>query len=58
MHLESGKSISPMEARTVYGIERLSARIHDLVNRGLDIEAIDRMDTAGARYTRYRLVGR
>lgn len=56
-YLKSGRSISPTEARTVFGIERLAARILDLRRRGFPIEHIDRVDAKGARYRRYRLVG-
>ena len=37
-HLESGKTITPLEALTMYDCLRLSARIADLKGDGLDIK--------------------
>ena len=42
-HLESGKPITPMDALNLYGCFRLSARIFDLRERGVEI-------TTGKRY--------
>jgi len=36
-HLESGKSLTPLEALKKFGCLRLSARIWDLRDKGLDI---------------------
>lgn len=36
-HLEKYGTITPREARNIYGIERLSARISELRSRGYDI---------------------
>ena len=36
-HLESGKSITPIDALNEYGCFRLGARIFDLKDEGLDI---------------------
>jgi len=33
-YLSSGRSISAAQARSMFGIQRLSARIHDLRNEG------------------------
>jgi hypothetical protein len=37
-HLESGKSITPLEALSMYGCLRLGARIYDLKRDGLRIK--------------------
>jgi hypothetical protein len=37
-HLESGATITPLEALEKYGSFRLSGRIHDLRRKGLPIE--------------------
>jgi hypothetical protein len=37
-HLESGKSITPLEALSMYGCLRLGARIYDLRQDGLPIK--------------------
>lgn len=58
-HLQSGKTISSMEAFELYGATRLSAIIFDLKERGHDIETVmvDGHDRYGAkvRFARYRL---
>ena len=36
-HLESGKSITQMDALNLFGCFRLAARIHDLRKQGLDV---------------------
>lgn len=38
-HLESGRSINPLEALYMYGCFRLGARIYDLRKQGLRIMA-------------------
>lgn len=57
-HLLEVGSISPAEARQVYGIERLAARIHQLrlLSIGLDVwlEVVPRVDREGKRYSRYQ----
>lgn len=40
-HLASGKSITSMEAFTLYGCTRLSAKIHDMKKSGFNIVGID-----------------
>lgn len=37
-HLKSGKSIAPLQALNLYGIYRLSARINDLRNDGMNVK--------------------
>ena len=37
-HLESGKTITPLEALSMYGCLRLGARIYDLKRDGLRIK--------------------
>jgi hypothetical protein len=56
-HLESGDSISPLEAWAVYGISRLAARIYDLRKAGYEIERELRRDKAGHPYARYFMKG-
>jgi len=55
-YLRRRKSISPAEARTVFGIERLAARMYDL--RGVvNYRPERKVDAAGHRYTRYYYLG-
>jgi hypothetical protein len=56
-HLASGKTISPAEARAVYGIDRLAARVRDLRERFLPIATTARVDARGKRYARYKVAG-
>ncbi len=58
-HLESGKTITSMEAFQLYGITRLSDKIFKLKQRGMDIDSIP---TSGVnrygddvRFSTYRL---
>ena len=37
-HLESGKTITPLEALSMYGCLRLGARIYDLRQEGLPVK--------------------
>lgn len=37
-HLQSGQSITPLEALNLYGVFRLASRIHDLRNKGFNIK--------------------
>ena len=37
-HLKSGKSIAPLQALSMYGIYRLSARIKNLRDDGLNVK--------------------
>lgn len=55
-HLQEGKSITPLEALTMYGAFRLSAIIFDLKNEeGMDIRTDMVTDDEGRRYARYSL---
>jgi hypothetical protein len=54
-HLTKRRSISPMEALTVYGIYRLSACIYDLRKVGIKIKTNMRKDAAGHNYARYEV---
>lgn len=54
-HLESGRSITPLEALRLYGCFRLGARIWDLRDAGLDIETTI-VEVGGKRFASYRLV--
>lgn len=55
-HLRRHKSISPAEAKQVYGIERLAARMLDL--KGVvNYRAETRRDAMGKKYTRYFFLG-
>jgi hypothetical protein len=38
-HLQSGRSITPLQALSMYGCLRLGARIYDLKREGLDIDS-------------------
>lgn len=39
MHLQSGKTINPLQALKLYGCFRLGARIYDLKQAGFDIDS-------------------
>lgn len=54
-HLESGKSISPMEALVVHGCLRLAAAICDLRQAGHAIKTDIHRDSNGKQYARYSL---
>lgn len=54
-HLESGKSITALEAFTTYGILRLGARIHNLINKfGMSINS-ERIRVNNKNIARYSL---
>lgn len=59
-HLKSHTGITAMEAFRLYNITRLSARIHDLKERGHHISTLDREVDKGdgkkTRFCEYRLV--
>lgn len=55
-HLESGRSISPIEALNLYGCFRLASRISDLRHRGLIIKT-EKMFVNGKRFASYKLEG-
>ena len=54
--LESGKSITPMDALNLFGSFRLGARIFDLKNDyGMNIKT-EMVEVNGKRYAKYSLV--
>lgn len=54
-HLQSGKSINPLQALTQYGCFRLSARIYDLKQRGYLIEKCMVKTKNGKNYAEYSM---
>lgn len=55
-HLLDGKSITPMEAKEVYGITRLAARIHEIrCFTKTEIRSELFHDEVGKRYAKYWL---
>lgn len=57
-HLQRGETITQLEARQVYGIERLASRIQELRADGHDIRSAEKLDAMGKRYVQYSLVRR
>jgi hypothetical protein len=55
-HLQRGETITQLEARHVYGIERLASRIEELRRDGHDIVSTEKTDAKGKRYVQYSLV--
>jgi biotin operon repressor len=55
-HLQTGNSITPLEALQQYGCFRLAARIDELRQEGLDIETLTQTRN-GKRYAVYVLRG-
>ena len=55
-HLRNFGSISPLEARAVYGIERLASRIDELRQNGHAITTVIKHDAMGKKYAEYRSV--
>lgn len=56
-YLESGKSITPIDALNLFGCFRLGARIADLKKQGMAIRTDTINDSRnGKRYASYRLV--
>jgi len=53
-HLQQSGSISPLEARHVYGIERLASRIDELRQCGHSSETNIKRDARNRRYAEYR----
>lgn len=53
-HLESGKTITPIDALNLFGCFRLGARIHDLKSEGYDIKTEIKV-VNGKRFAEYRL---
>lgn len=54
-HLQSGKSITPLEALAQYNCFRLGARIHHLRTKGYKIKT-DEVKKGDKRFASYRLV--
>jgi hypothetical protein len=54
-YLESGRSITPLEALSNFGIFRLATAINSLRKRGLPIETEMKKDPNGKTYARYVL---
>lgn len=52
-HLQSYGTISPLEARHVYGIERLASRIDELKQSGFQIVTTMKKDAKQRRYAEY-----
>jgi hypothetical protein len=52
-HLAEAGHVSPSEARTVLGVERLAPRIMELRREGYNIETEVAVDTRGRKYARY-----
>ncbi|WP_034850366.1 helix-turn-helix domain-containing protein [Inquilinus limosus] len=57
-HFLAGKTITQLEARQVYRIERLASRVEELRKDGHDIVAVMKTDETGHRYAEYSLVKR
>jgi len=58
-YLESGKSLTPLDALYMFGTFRLGARIHELKSEGLNIEStIIKITSEGKKkhVSRYKLV--
>jgi hypothetical protein len=55
IHLQMGKSLTPLEALDKFGCFRLAARIHDLRNSGHNIVATDFVTAAGKRVAQYSM---
>lgn len=53
-HLESGKTITPIEALDLFGCFRLGARIYDLKQQGVKI-ITKRIERGGKHYAQYQL---
>lgn len=56
-HFHKVGTISPLEARHVYGIERLASRIDELRKLGYEITTKMKRDPMGKRYAEYQMVG-
>lgn len=55
-HLQSGKSITPIEALVLYGSLRLSGRIYELKERGYKIKTEIIEINSGKRVAKYTLI--
>ncbi len=54
-HLQSGKTITPLEALNLYGCFRLGARIWDLRNEGYVIRS-ERVKQGKKTFSSYKLI--
>ncbi len=54
-HLQSGKSINPLQALNQYGCFRLGARIYNLKQNGYNIESRMIKTESGKKYAEYLL---
>lgn len=52
-HFRLRGSISDLEARGVYGIQRLATRVFELKAGGMQIQSVRRKDPTGRPYVRY-----
>ena len=55
-HLQSGKTINPLQALDLYGCLRLGARIYDLKQSGFDIDS-RLVHENGVQYAEYSMRG-
>lgn len=53
-HLQSGKTINPLQALDLYGCFRLGARIYDLKKAGFDIDS-RLVHENGVQYAEYSM---
>lgn len=56
IHLQSGKTINPLQALNLYGCFRLGARIYDLKRAGFDIDS-RLVHENGVQYAEYSMRG-
>lgn len=57
-HLNSGLSITQLDALNMFGCFRLSARIYDIKQMGYAIDSVTETDhRTGKRYARYSMRG-
>lgn len=54
IHLQSGKTINPLQALNLYDCLRLSARIYDLKQAGFDIDS-RLVNEHGVQYAEYSM---
>ena len=54
-HLNSGRSLTSIEALNLYGCFRLAARIHDLRGKGFEIDCDEVETKSGKRIASYRI---
>lgn len=57
-HLARGKSLTALEAMSLYSIFRLASIIHNLRGQGYNIITDIKYDMNGTEYAEYRLVAR